>query len=325
MSNILSNAIKRAGDKAMYNDYCKEILSCKQILSRILQETTDEFRKVPIQRVQECIEGIPEISTYPVFLDAMENERIDGSDTVIGVPCEGTTTFDIRFAAYAPKKDSYVKLRINVEAQQKFNETYPLVTRGVYYSARMISSQYGVEFKKSEYGKIKKIYSIWICMKAPMYMGNTIEKYFISKENLVGATPDNLEHYDKMVMVFVYLNSNCDDKCELTEMLNILFSKKIRVEEKIEKLKEKYGIVLESDEKEVLRDMCDFAELLIEEVTEEVTAEVTAKVTAEVTAESVKNAAKMAKGLGSSEEQIPAIISEHYNIPIDEVKAILCA
>lgn len=156
MSNVLGNAIKRAGDKAMYNDYCKEILSCKQILSRILQETTDEFRKVPIHIVQECIEGIPEISTYPVFFDAMGNEKIDGSDTVISEPGDGTTIFDIRFAAYAPKEKSYVKLRINVEAQQRFNESYPLVTRGVYYSARMISSQYGVEFKNSEYGKIKR-------------------------------------------------------------------------------------------------------------------------------------------------------------------------
>ena len=321
MSNVLSGAIKRAGDKAMYNDYCKEILSCKQILSRILQETTDEFRMIPIQQVQEYIEGIPEISTYPVFWDAMANEKIDGSDTVSNVPLEGTTTFDIRFAAYAPKEDNYVKLRINVEAQQKFNEKYPLVTRGIYYSSRMISSQYGVEFKDSEYGKIKKIYSIWICMKAPVYMGNTIEKYYICKENVVGDTPNNLENYDKMVMVFVYLNSNCEDKCELTEMLNILFSKQIRVEEKIKKLKEKYGITFESDEKEVLRDMCDFAELLIEEVTEEVTAEVTAK----VTAESVRNAAKMAKVLGTKEELIPSIISENYNISIDEVKAILCA
>ncbi len=202
MSNILSNAIKRAGDKAMYNNYCKEILSCKQILSRILQETTDEFRNVPIRRVQECIEGIPEISTYPVFFDTMDGEKIDGNDTVISEYGEGTTTFDIRFAAYAPKNDNYVKLRINVEAQQKFNEKYPLVTRGIYYSSRMISSQHGVEFKNSEYGKIKKIYSIWICMKVPKYMGNTIERYYICKENLVGNTPENLENYDKMVMIF---------------------------------------------------------------------------------------------------------------------------
>lgn len=41
-------------------------------------------------------------------------------------------------------------------------------------------------------------------------------------------------------MIFVYLNANCEDKCQLTEMLNILFSKQIRVEEKIEKLKEKF-------------------------------------------------------------------------------------
>lgn len=105
-----------------------------------------------------------------------------------------------------------------------------------------------------------------------------------------------------------------NDYCkELTEMLNVLFSKKVRVEEKIIRLKEKYGIILEDDEKEVLRDMCDFAELLIEEVTEE------------VTAESVRNAAKMARVLGTNEELIPSIISENYNISIDEVKAILCA
>ena len=110
MSNILSGAIKRAGDKAMYNDYCKEILSCKQILARILQETTDEFRAIPIERVQDCIEGIPEISTYPVFVDTMTSEKIDGSDTVSNDPFEGKATFDIRFAAYAPKRGELCKI-----------------------------------------------------------------------------------------------------------------------------------------------------------------------------------------------------------------------
>ena len=34
----------------------------------------------------------------------------------------------------------------------------------MYYSSRMISSQYGTEFEKSHYEKIRKVCSVWVCL-----------------------------------------------------------------------------------------------------------------------------------------------------------------
>ena len=224
--------------KEMYNECCKVLLSCKQILSRILQETTEEFERIPIEIIEQCIEGVPEISKNPVFIDTMTNDVIIGSDTVDAKRGEGQVTYDIRFAAYAPQVENYVKLHMNIEAQKNFYTKYPLVTRGVYYASRMISSQYGVEFKKSQYGKIKKVYSIWICMKAPLYLGNTITKYSIRKEDIRGHAPDKKNEYDKMAIIFVYLNPKSKNRCKLTSMLNTLFSNKIDLKKKLKILKE---------------------------------------------------------------------------------------
>ena len=57
-----------------------------------------------------------------------------------------------------------IALIINVEAQNDFYPGYPLIKRGIYYCCRMISSQYGREFTGPHYEKIKKVYSIWICI-----------------------------------------------------------------------------------------------------------------------------------------------------------------
>ena len=65
------------------------MLSCKQILSRILQGATDEFDNVPVGTIEKCIEGIPEISEHPVFSDSMNSQKIVGSDTVDMKPKEG--------------------------------------------------------------------------------------------------------------------------------------------------------------------------------------------------------------------------------------------
>lgn len=44
---------------------------------------------------------------------------------------------------------------------------YDIVTRGVFYCARMLSSQMGNEISAKEYDKLKKVYSIWICLDVP--------------------------------------------------------------------------------------------------------------------------------------------------------------
>ena len=76
---------------------------------------------------------------------------------------ERTVYFDIRFKALLPGSNEPVQLIVNLEIQVDDTPGYPLVTRGFYYCARMISEQYGTVFTGEDCGKLQKVYSIWIC------------------------------------------------------------------------------------------------------------------------------------------------------------------
>lgn len=156
-----------------------------------------------------CIEGTPEVGTHPVNprskrkkqkvdnvqKSTKENQSPDaitGSDTVDKVPGEGQVYYDIRFYAITPTRKR-IKLILNVEAQKSFASKYDLVTRGIFYAARMISAQKGTEFKKSNYDDIKKVYSIWICMDVPRNMEYTITSYRMHRDVLFGKHPQNMD------------------------------------------------------------------------------------------------------------------------------------
>ena len=60
--------------------------------------------------------------------------------------------------------------------------TCKIVKRNLYYCCWLVSSQYGTEFTNSHYEKIKKVYSIFICMNPPNYRKSTINQYSIQEE-----------------------------------------------------------------------------------------------------------------------------------------------
>ena len=68
--------------------------------------------------------------------------------------------------------------------------TCKIVKRNLYYCCRLVSSQYGIEFTNSHYEKIKKVYSIFICMNPPNYRKNTINQYSIQEEFNIKMTQE---------------------------------------------------------------------------------------------------------------------------------------
>lgn len=68
--------------------------------------------------------------------------------------------------------------------------TCKIVKRNLYYCCRLVSSQYGTEFTNSHYEKIKKVYSIFICMNPPNYRKNTINQYSIQEEFNIKMTQE---------------------------------------------------------------------------------------------------------------------------------------
>lgn len=168
-----------------YDSAAKRLLSKKKILAYILKRTIPEFALARYQDiVEQYIEGEPEIGTVPVDRDMTNAVRlhkaeipeIRGNRNEDISPAEGTISFDILFRAKAPVSDELITLIINIEAQKQYELPYPLMKRAVYYAGRLISSQKGVKFTNSDYGRLKKIYTIWLCLNGPAGK-NAINRY----------------------------------------------------------------------------------------------------------------------------------------------------
>ena len=290
-NTFIADAVEIAKDKAEYDGAIKNILSDKSILAWITSRAVKELRGYPIDIIKECIEGEPKISKIPVA-PGRTNEAITGDNTEDKVAYEGTVYFDIRFTVITPGEER-IKLIINIEAQKNFYPGYDLITRGIYYGARMISSQKGREFIGRDYDNIKKVYSIWICMDAPEYAQNTITEYSIQPTNLYGEYRGDAR-YDLMSVVMICLGDSekgfqkeNSEYRKLLDLLTMISSHKIPVKQKLITLEQEYHIATTRELKEGLSSMCNWSEGVIEriekEVLEKVTNEVTEKVTNEVT------------------------------------------
>lgn len=139
---------------------------------------------------------------------------------------EGTVHFDVKFRSILPEEEGKnISIIINMEMQKKDNPGYAVVTRGIYYSARMISEQYGTVFKKSEYQKIQKTYSIWICPEPVKKSANSIIRYRIWEEEILWKSYTDVKDYDRMEVIVVNLGDLEDVKGDQAlEFLGTVFS-----------------------------------------------------------------------------------------------------
>lgn len=185
-------------------------------------------------------------------------DKIKGAANEDIIINEGMVIYNLRFEALAPETDDeYIQLIINIEAQNKFNPGYPLLKRAVYYCSRMISAQKGLDFTNSEYNKIKKVYSIWVCTNPPQTHRNTITRYKISEENVIGCVKEDVAHYDLMNIVMLCLGSDSDIEDNALGVLNILLSDTMSSSKRIEILDEKFDFDMSPDEKKEVSEMCN--------------------------------------------------------------------
>ena len=139
----LSQTVDATNDtNSAYDTNVKYLLADKQILSRILKYTVDEFRDMDIEDIIGCIGDDIEIGTRPVDAGLSNLGRVKGTLTEDNVPGEGMIFYDIRFTAYCRKNE--MKILINIEAQRSSDSAklgYHLENRIIFYLARMISAQ----------------------------------------------------------------------------------------------------------------------------------------------------------------------------------------
>ena len=264
MKNELAGDIGLAAGKSQYDAQCKRILANKIILAWILKYTVKEFKKMSIRQIKQCIGNdimISRVRVDPGKTNIHEEpEKIIGESGEDKVPGEGEVYFDIRFSVYLPRKREKVKMIVNVEAQKDFHPGYAVPSRGVFYGARMISAQKGIEFTGSNYDGIRKVYSIWICMNAPDYIGNAVSRYSIKKEDILPGIQDEPSEYDKLTVVQICLNPRSQKGNRLTGMLNILLSSEMKAEQKIRELEENFHIPMTVKMGKELNQMCNLSD-----------------------------------------------------------------
>ena len=126
----------------------------KPVLAYILKSALEEYAHHTVQEIAErFIEGKPEIRKAADHPDHPDREGgpglMSGDDKVEGLPTadksqrDGTVYYDIRFLASLPQEGGLAEILVNCEIQSDDMPGYPIPKRGIYYAARMISSQRG--------------------------------------------------------------------------------------------------------------------------------------------------------------------------------------
>lgn len=258
----IAEDIRVTDQNAQYDAACKRLLSEKIILAWIMKSCLDEYRDCDVKEIAEkYIEGTPQVSEVAVMpgeTNATKVRGIRNEDTVLG---EGQITYDIRFVALAPATNEMIQLIINVEAQGKFNTGYPIVKRAIFHCSRMISSQYGTEFTHSEYQKIKKVYSIFICMAPPQKRQNSITRYRLTEENLIGNVKEAGKNYDLLSVVMLCLGGPDGENYDgVLKLLDVLLSPEAGVTEKRQILQDDFDIPMTETLEAEVQTMCNLSQ-----------------------------------------------------------------
>ena len=267
----LSKDIEAANHKIKYDTQVKKVLANKIILAWILKYTVKEFAHTSIPEIETCIEGNIEIGTVPVEPGLTNYSSILGANNENAIPNEGKITFDLRFHVILPDGNQ-TKIIINIEAQKNSEPGYDIVTRGIFYSARLLSAQLNQEFTNSsedpkKYDNIKKVYSIWICMESSATKKDSIIEYHIEPHTIHnnGKEKINTSRYDLLSVVMIHLGGDeIKSDNELVNMLTTLLSSRIDLQEKKQQLQETYQIPMEQELEQEVNEMCNLSDYVEE-------------------------------------------------------------
>ena len=273
MENQLAHAITQTEYDSSYDKAAKKLLANKQILAQIMKNCVNEYSACSVDEIAEkYIEGTPEVGMVGVHVDDTNRPKktagvITGSNNEDSTLTEGTINYDVRFDAIAPTSEGstapkdVIRLIINVEAQTAFNPGYPLTKRAIYYCSRMISAQHGPIFTNSEYGKIRKVYSIWVCTHPTKEFQNTLIRYSIRPEQLIGNAVEKSENYDLMSVVTICLGEpGTENYTGIVKFMDVLLSSSRAATEKKKILEEEFGVAMNEELEREALVMCNLSQ-----------------------------------------------------------------
>ena len=206
---------------AEYDAGMKQLMSNKEIIIPILQMTVPEFKMCSQEEILQCLD-ISSITKDDFVSDIPNIEkdlRLAKEESELSSLVEKLVRFDIRFKIKNPQLSTEkirVNLHIDMEAQRSYrpsNPSYPVLKRAVYYVARDLSAQLSNITQVTDYSKLEKCYSIWICTEdIPKKLQNTLTEYSLSKKNIIGETDEPDEDYDLLTVILIRQGKETEEK-----------------------------------------------------------------------------------------------------------------
>ena len=145
------------------------------------------------------------------------------------------------------------------EAQKEEPGKYYILNRAIFYIGRIVSSQKGRDFVKSEYNKMKRVYSIWICMNMKE---NSLTQIYLAKKDIIGSH-DWKGDLELLNIIMIGIAENLPEKeenYELHRLLSALLSSSLEAEEKLDIIEKEYDIPIEDDIREEVEEMCNLSQ-----------------------------------------------------------------
>ena len=147
MDTNISKLIDIASDTARYDASIKEMLADKQILSRILKYTLDEFAGLEIEDIIRCMSEpqISSVSMEPGYTNTEKIQKTSEEDSVLG---EGRIYYDIRFNVILGEEMIKI-LRKNENAEKSKNKLIAMLEEllkkePVSEKKKKLSDEYGI-------------------------------------------------------------------------------------------------------------------------------------------------------------------------------------
>ena len=275
----LANSMDASVNKTRLDEVAKKLIKHKVILAEILKECVEEFREYDVSYIEKyCIMGEVDLNKIPVDQDAVDTttdaaemhdatDTIDADSMIVGLDTEDasnaekTVRYDIVFDAVVPKSKDIIRLVINVEIQVDMTPGYPLITRVIYYLGRLISRQKGTVFQHSDYGKIRKVYSIWICPNPGKKRGNSLAEYGFVQKKVIGNVQEPVENYDKMSAIIITVDDDgMNSETGIIRLLSTMFSINESVEKRKEILEKEFHIPMTKELEGDMQAMCNFSD-----------------------------------------------------------------
>ncbi len=237
-----------------------QVINAQAINAQAMNTQSMKVQAMNEQAMNAHAMSIQAMNTQVTKVQGMGNEDISQN--------EGTVYYDVRFNAIAPSTEELenIRLIINAEAQNRFKLKYPLTKRAVYYGSRLISAQHGTVFTKSDYQKLRKVYSIWICVNPAKKFRNTITRYSLKPETIIGNAVEAPENYDLINIVMVCLGKMEEwNDNNLIKFLGVLFQNELSAREKKDILERDFNIPMTETFESEVDDMCNLSQGVAEE------------------------------------------------------------